>query len=157
MEGEKKKLFDCETNLNRNMHVCGATATAMLASWIEGGVGSPTSSCQLPVTPCRPNQRDRGRHGARGAPDFLFPSFQPSISWYAETLFLPPFSLHPRLFRLHVGKCKYVPPLHLHRVRMRSQDSVRRSKSKSNCCRKQDSNTITVMHHLRYDTTGSTY
>lgn len=49
------------------MHLCGATETSMLAGWTEGGVGSPTYSCQLPVTLCRPNQRDRGRHGARGA------------------------------------------------------------------------------------------
>lgn len=75
-------------------------------SWAGRGRGrrrvSPTSSCQLPVTPCHPNQMDRGRHGAMGAPDLLFPSSQPSISLHAETLSPP-----PRLSSPHVKKCKY--------------------------------------------------
>lgn len=40
--------------------------------WGRGGGGSIQLLCQLPVTQCRPNQIDRGRHTARG-PKFPIP------------------------------------------------------------------------------------
>lgn len=122
-----------------------------------GREGSPTSSCQLPVTQCRPNQRDRGRHGARGAPDFPFPSSRPSISLLAETLFLPPFSLPHRLSPPHVNKCKYL------RVNIRVWRHTRiftRSLNEKFGFRlllqmTQSNFSLTAMHHLQCHTIGS--
>lgn len=57
---------------------------------------SPRSSCQLPVTPCRPNQIDRGRHGARG----------PLISYSPFPTMHQPACRHPILasvWRLYIS------------------------------------------------------
>lgn len=129
--------------------MCGATATSMLAGRTGGREGSPTSSCQLPVTQCRPNQRDRGRHGARGGPYFPFPSSRPSISLLAETLFLPPFSLPHRLSPPHVNKCKYlhVPPQGIFTQSLNEKFGfcLLLQMTQSNL-------SLTAMHHLQCDT-----
>lgn len=112
---EKRKLFDCETNLNGNMHVCGATATSVWRVGQREGWGPlhPLASfLSLRAALIRGTEADTV---PRGGPDFQSVRMQTLFSCRLSI----PFCFCCTLFNSNM--CLHA--VHLHRTRMKGLGS----------------------------------